>query len=187
MSNLKFTDVDDLPPEELEYAHVSTWERGDADAVEPETSEGAKEGRTYGNLWQSEDDPRAVQLPTLICPTHHIACSKGICSDMGKLIRAEKRKELEAQWEKEGKNKKNKGTLYFLILFFPHNACSNTIDFAQAKERGGAAMTTMKVPQLRLMEIISLSFNLQANEEVLGNIKKHKIHRKSKNLHILDA
>ncbi|KAF8808896.1 hypothetical protein BYT27DRAFT_7188409 [Phlegmacium glaucopus] len=109
MSHMTFTHFDDLPPEELEYAHVSAWERGYADALEPGTSQGANEGRTYENLWASGEDPRAVPLPELVCPTHQIACSKGICEDMAMLIRAKKRKEQEAKWEQDSKNKKKKG------------------------------------------------------------------------------
>jgi len=107
LSKMKIIDIDDLSPEELEYAHINPWEKGETGDVEPET----KEDRTYGNLWLSEEDPRAIPLPDpeLICPTHHIACKKGICEDMGKILRAKKMRELRAEWEKEGKNKKNKG------------------------------------------------------------------------------
>ncbi|KAF8815662.1 hypothetical protein BYT27DRAFT_7192653 [Phlegmacium glaucopus] len=91
LSKMKFTDVDD------------------ANDVEHIISDGVKEDRMYGNLWLSEEDPRAIPLPELLCPTHHIACQKGICTDMGKMLWAIKRKELEAKWEEEKKKKKNKG------------------------------------------------------------------------------
>lgn len=128
LSKMKYTEIDDLAPEELEHAHINTWEKGEDDnnnnTVEPKSEEedpakAKEEDRAYGNLWLSEEDPRAIPLPKLICPTHRITCKKGICEDMTKLLRAEKRKELEAKWEAEEKNKKKKkGTLYFYFHFY---------------------------------------------------------------------
>jgi hypothetical protein len=60
------------------------------------------------------EDPRAIPAPNPedICPTH-IACKKGICEDMSRLIKAGERKERQAEWEKKKKNKK--GT--FVVIF----------------------------------------------------------------------
>lgn len=112
---MKVTDLNDLPPEEMEYAHASAWER--EDAVEPESlaSPGPGTERTYGNLWLSEEDPRAIPLPELICPIHYITCKKGICEEMAKLHRDKERKKKKEQWEKEGKKKNDKG-IHFLYI-----------------------------------------------------------------------
>jgi len=100
-------------PEEMEYANVNGLDRGDANTVNSEPSdapalveEGAKK---YPNLWSSEDDPRAIPLPAVICPTHHIACKKGICEDMSKILRGIKREKLKAEWEEKKKNKGRRG------------------------------------------------------------------------------
>ena len=188
---MKYTEIDDLAPEELEHAHINAWEKGEedknnnhnGDTMEPKskTSE-EKEDRAYGNLWLSEEDPRAIPPPKLICPTHRIMCKKGICEDMTKLLRAEKRKELEAQWEAEGKNKK-KGTFLFLYLFFAFFFFFSKLKpfLGKARKRKtpvlnlGAAiikMMMLKAKQAlqhpRLMETILLSLVLAV---VLGNIK----------------
>ena len=152
--------------EGMEYTDVNASERGGADAVvDSETSDArahAEEGRKYQNLWSSEDDPRAVPLPdpNLICPTHHIACKKGICADMSKILRDMKKAQLKAEWEEK---QKNRGTpcfffffLFFLFLLFPHNA---RFDLLQAEKRRvlrGAVITTLKKVQPRLMEITTL-------------------------------
>ena len=113
-SNMNFPDINDLEPEEMEYAHINAWERGDdANAVDSDIPVPVKEGRKYQNLWLSEEDPRAVPQPALICPVHRLACKKGICEDMSKKLKDIKRAELKAQWEKE---KKKKGTR-FVRLF----------------------------------------------------------------------
>ena len=81
-SNVKAT-VDNHVREHMEY---NASERG-VIAVDSETSGAPAVVEEYQNLWLSEDDPRAIPLPNahLICPTHHIACKKGICEDMSKI------------------------------------------------------------------------------------------------------
>ena len=110
ITNMKFPDIDDLEPEDMEHAHVNPWERGDesnnADIPVPE------EGRDYQNLWSSEDDPRAVPPPAIICPVHFIGCKKGICEDMSRILKEMKRAELKAKWEQENL-KKSKGTRFY--------------------------------------------------------------------------
>ena len=113
---------DDFAPEEMGYADVNTGERGDAaDAVaDSDIPVPVEEGRKYENLWLSEDDPRAIPLPAVICPVHNIACKKGICEDMAKILREKRKAEMRETWEKEKKNKK--GTRFilpfsFLIIF----------------------------------------------------------------------
>jgi hypothetical protein len=109
-----------LPVEGMEYTDLNASERGGADAVDSETSDApahTEEGQKYQNLWSSEDDPRAIPLPdpNLICPTHHIACKKGICADMSKILRDIKKAKLKAEWEEK---QKNRGIpLFFLVLF----------------------------------------------------------------------
>lgn len=116
---MKFPDINDLAPEEMEDAHVNVWERGDAaNAVDSDIPVPVEDGRKYQNLWASEDDPRAVPLPAEICPVHHLACSKGICEDMSKIIRDKKRAELKEKWEKE---KKKKGTRFYSSFLTTEN------------------------------------------------------------------
>ena len=113
---MKLPDINDLEPEEMEYAHVSAWERKyDADALDSDIPVPVEESQKYQNLWSSEDDPRAVPPPPIICPVHRLGCKKGICEDMSKMLRDIKRAELKAKWEKEG-FKKNKGTSSFLTM-----------------------------------------------------------------------
>lgn len=115
---MESTNIDDLPPDEMESAHVSFWERENIDGVNPETSTPGEQGRTYGNLWLSEEDPRAIPAPNPedICPTHHIACKKGICEYMSKLIKARERKARQAEWEKKKKNKKGTFCCHILLV-----------------------------------------------------------------------
>ena len=110
---------DDLAPEDMEYTHVNSWERGDdVNALDSNIPVPEKEGREYPNLWSSEDDPRAVPLTAIICPVHHIGCKKGICEEMSKKLKEIKKAELKEKWERE-KLKKNKGTRF--TFFFPDN------------------------------------------------------------------
>jgi len=116
MPKVESTNIDDLPPNETEYARVSAWERENVDGMDPETSTPGEQDRTYGNLLLSEEDPRAIPAPNPedICPNPtHIACKKAICEDMSRLIKARERKERQAEWEKKKKNKK--GT--FVVIF----------------------------------------------------------------------
>lgn len=120
-SDMNFGDNDDPAPEEMEYTHVNAWERGDGDdvnvnALDSDIPVPRREGRKYQNLWSSEEDPRAIPPPAVICPVHHIGCKKGICEEMSKLMREIKRAEMKAQWEQEGL-KKSKGT----HVSFPDN------------------------------------------------------------------
>ena len=113
-SGMKISHInDDFAPEEMGYADVNnTGERGDvANAVAVPVEE---EVREYQNLWLSEDDPRAIPLPAVICPVHNIACKKGICEDMAKILREKKKAELREIWEKQ---KKNKGTRFVSSFF----------------------------------------------------------------------
>lgn len=108
--------IDGLAPEEMEDAHVNVWEgKNPADAVDSEDI--PVSGQNYQNFWSSEEDPRAVPLPAEICPVHNLACKKGICEDMSKIIRDKKKAELKEQWEKAAKKKKEKGT-HDLLFFF---------------------------------------------------------------------
>jgi len=93
----------------MEYVDVNASERG-VSAVDSETSGAPAVEERYQNLWLSEDDPRAIPLPDarLICPTHHIACKKGICEDMSKILRDIKKEKLKAEWEEKMKNKGKK-------------------------------------------------------------------------------
>jgi hypothetical protein len=87
----------------MEYTNVNDLDRGDGNT---EPSALAEEGpKKYQNLWSSEDDPRAIPLPAVLCPTHHIACKKGICEDMSKILRGIKREKLKAEWEEKKKTK----------------------------------------------------------------------------------
>ena len=113
---MKLPDINDLVPEEMEDAHVNAWERGyDANAVDSDIPLPGEEGQRYQNLWLSEDDPRAVPPPAVMCPVHGLACKKGICEEMSKKLKEIKKAELRAEWEKE-KLKKTKGTR-FIVLF----------------------------------------------------------------------
>lgn len=105
---MKFPNINDLAPED---AHVNACERGDdADALNSDIPVPGEEGQKYQNLWSSEDDPRAVPTPALICPVHHLACKKGICEDMSKKLKDIKKAEMKAKWEEE--KMKNKGTSF---------------------------------------------------------------------------
>jgi hypothetical protein len=106
----------DLEPEEMEYGYVNALERGDdVNGVDSGIPVPEEEGRKYQNLWLSEDDPRAVPLPAIICPVHRYGCKKGICEDMSKMLKEIKRAELKKEWEEENL-KKNKGTHFFILL-----------------------------------------------------------------------
>jgi hypothetical protein len=109
---MNFPDIHDLAPEEMEYVHVNTWERrDDANVLDSDIPVPVEQGRTYQNLWSSEDDPRAVPPPAIICPVHLLGCKKGICEEMSKKVKEIKRAELKAKWEEENL-KKSKGTLF---------------------------------------------------------------------------
>ena len=115
-SHMNIPSIDDLDPEEMEDAYVNAWERGvasnsaNSDLPVPEDQD-----ERYENLWVSEDDPRAVPTPAEICPVHHLACKKGICESMSKILRDKKKAELKAKWELENKKK---GTGF--VLLFSH-------------------------------------------------------------------
>ena len=109
---MNLSDINNLEPEDMEHGHVGAWERGDdVDALDSGIPEPVKEGQKFSNLWSSEDDPRAVPPPDIICPVHQIGCKKAICEDMSKMLREIKRAEMKAKWEQEGL-KKGKGTLF---------------------------------------------------------------------------
>ena len=181
-SNMEIGDINDLPPEEMEHAHVYTWERGD---MEPETSGAPTEGQLYENLWRFEEDPRAVPRPELLCPTHQIACNKGICQDMSKMIKDKKKEEERAKWEEKKKNNNNKGIRFlsfssyyhYLLTNCPHSNYQILEQGEKGREmtlrvRGVVSTTTMKIAkQPRLMETISLSLVLKVADDVLGKRK----------------
>ena len=166
----------------MEYVDVNASERG-VSAVDSETSGAPAVVEEYQNLWLSEDDPRAIPLPDarLICPTHHIACKKGICEDMSKILRDIKKEKLKAEWEEKMKNKG---------IRFMSFSCHCFLTFLQARKRRrlrGAVITIKPMSLQKLMEITSLSLVRKATEDVLGNIKRTKMRQKSMSLHILDA
>ncbi|KDR80823.1 hypothetical protein GALMADRAFT_241280 [Galerina marginata CBS 339.88] len=74
---------------------------GDGDAQEwtPETT-------TWEDLWVEDANERP---PELICPTHNIACKKGICRDMARLVREQERKKREEQWAEQRARGKGRG------------------------------------------------------------------------------
>jgi hypothetical protein len=107
--------INDLEADEMGYVDVNAWERGDD--VNSGIPVPEEKGQKYQNLWLSEDDPRAVPPPAIICPVHRLGCKKGICEEMSKKLKEIERAELKAKWEEENL-KKNKGTLF--SFFFPH-------------------------------------------------------------------
>ena len=112
--NMNISDINGIEPEAMEYTHVGSLERGDDVSASDLGNAGPiEEGKKHPNLWSSEDDPRAVPLPAIICPVHHIGCKKGICEDMSKKMKEIKRLEMKAKWDEENL-KRNKGNTFSL-------------------------------------------------------------------------
>ena len=124
---MKLNDV-----EEMGYTNVNAGDAGNG--VDSDIPAPAKEGREYQNLWSSEDDPRAIPPPAVICPAHGIACKKGICEDMAKILRDKKKAELRATWEKE--KLKNRGKTFSLTNEPPTRLNSFSFFFARQEKEG---------------------------------------------------
>ena len=92
-------DADDLDTMEVEI--LQPWQRAmnfeaaeaaHADIDPVDDAYGAFDGPDYADLWADENLGRK-KAPELICPTHNVACPKGICQDMSKLVKQKKREE----------------------------------------------------------------------------------------------
>ena len=90
--------INDLAAEEMGYTDLNSGEGGDvANGVDSsDVAIPAEEVREYQNLWSSEDDPRAIPAPAVICPVHRLGCKRGICEDMAKILGDMKKRELRA-------------------------------------------------------------------------------------------
>ncbi|KAJ3506377.1 hypothetical protein NLJ89_g6901 [Agrocybe chaxingu] len=121
-----FDDEENL--EDLEISALHPWEAAESTSGDQTTPEEPKTALEDGggedqwaNLWQDEDGGRK-KAPELICPTHKIACRKGICRDMDKLVKSKAREKAEADraaggrgarrgnWRDRGHNRRNSNT-----------------------------------------------------------------------------
>ncbi|CAA7265143.1 unnamed protein product [Cyclocybe aegerita] len=123
-----FDDEENL--EDLEISALHPWEAEAAESTSGDQATSPEEPKTpledggedqWANLWHDEDGGRK-KAPELICPTHKIACRKGICRDMDKLVKSKAREKAEAEraaggrggrrgnWRDRGHNRRNSNT-----------------------------------------------------------------------------
>ncbi|KAF8972767.1 hypothetical protein BDZ97DRAFT_1752620 [Flammula alnicola] len=95
----------DFGKPDMDESEFNPWEKDDAPVDQswgpPPTTEDLGEQVDWEDLFIGDTGKKKV----LICPTHNIACKKGICRDMAKLVREEERKAK----EEEKKAAKEKG------------------------------------------------------------------------------